>query len=163
MLETAIRIAVIGLGATLVLDLWSLLLKRFGIPSFNFSRLGRWLGHLHEGRWVQPRIADAPPVKGETWIGWTVHYAIGVAFAFLLIAVSGTGWLGHPTFLLALTVGVMTVVAPLFVLQPALGAGIASSKTKTPWFNRVKSMVSHAVFGLGLYLTALAASALLDS
>jgi hypothetical protein len=46
------------------------------------------------------------------------------------------------------------VLAPLFILQPALGAGIASSKTPAPVFNTVKSLVTHMVFGLGLYLAA---------
>ena len=61
----------------------------------------------------------------------------------------------------ALYVGVLTVVAPLFILQPALvilqpalGAGIASSKTPRPVFNSLKSLVTHTVFGLGLYLAA---------
>lgn len=35
-----------------------------------------------------------------------------------------------------------------------LGAGIASSKTKTPVFNALKSLVSHVVFGFGLFLSA---------
>jgi hypothetical protein len=50
--------------------------------------------------------------------------------------------------------GVVTVVAPLFVLQPALGAGIASSKTPRPLFNSLKSLVTHVVFGIGLFLAA---------
>lgn len=33
-------------------------------------------------------------------------------------------------------------------------AGIASSKTKTPVFNALKSLVSHVVFGFGLFLSA---------
>jgi hypothetical protein len=52
-------------------------------------------------------------------------------------------------------------VAPLFVLQPALGAGIASSRTPTPVFNSVKSLVTHTVFGLGLFLAARATASLL--
>jgi hypothetical protein len=56
----------------------------------------------------------------------------------------------------ALFVGVVTVLAPLLVLQPALGAGIASSKTPAPVFNSFKSLVTHTVYGFGLYLAALA-------
>jgi hypothetical protein len=55
----------------------------------------------------------------------------------------------------------VTVAAPLLILQPALGAGIASRKTPTPVFNSVKSLVSHTVFGIGLYLAALVSAALL--
>ena len=152
MLQTTIHIAAIGAGATLVLDLWSLLLKRLGMPGLDLALLGRWLGHLREGRWSHPRIADATPIKGETWIGWSSHYAIGVGFAALLVSAYGVEWMRQPRLLPALIIGIATAVAPLLVLQPALGAGIASSKTRTPWFNSLKSVVSHAVFGIGLYL-----------
>ena len=50
--------------------------------------------------------------------------------------------------------GVATVVFPLFVLQPALGLGIASSKTSKPAQARLKSLATHVVFGVGLYLCA---------
>ena len=37
----------IGIGATLVMDLWNLFLKRaFSIPSLNYCLLGRWLRHM---------------------------------------------------------------------------------------------------------------------
>jgi hypothetical protein len=52
-------------------------------------------------------------------------------------------------------------VAPLLILQPALGAGIASSKTPTPVLNSIKSLVTHTVYGFGLYLAALATASLL--
>jgi len=163
MLQTLIRAVAIGAGATLLLDLWSLLLKRLGIPSLDFAMLGRWIGHLRHGRWSHRRIADAAPVRGEAWIGWTAHYSIGVGFTGLLVWWYGAGWLRSPTLAPALTVGILTAVAPLFVLQPALGAGIAASKTPAPLFNSAKSVVSHIVFGIGLYLSALAAAALMGA
>jgi hypothetical protein len=52
--------------------------------------------------------------------------------------------------------GVITVLAPWLLLQPALGAGIASSKTPRPLFNALKSLVTHTVFGVGLFLAAYA-------
>ena len=51
------------------------------------------------------------------------------------------------------------IEAPLLILQPALGAGFFSSKTPAPVFNSLKSLVTHVVYGLGLYLSALASSA----
>lgn len=51
--------------------------------------------------------------------------------------------------------GIGTVVLPLFVMQPAMGAGFASSRTATPVLNVLKSLANHTVFGLGLYATAL--------
>ncbi|WP_264346966.1 DUF2938 domain-containing protein [Rheinheimera sp. MM224] len=40
-------------------------------------------------------------------------------------------------------------------MQPALGSGIAASKTPSPAKARLKSLLTHSVFGLGLYLSGL--------
>jgi len=146
----------IGVGATLVMDGWNWLLARLGVRSLNFALLGRWLGHVPRGRWTHHNIVQAEPVRGELVIGWCAHYAIGISFAALLLATAGLSWAHSPTLLPALAVGVCTVVAPWFVLQPALGLGIASSKTSKPMVNGLKSLVTHTVYGVGLYLSALA-------
>lgn len=153
-MELIVRSMLIGAGATLVMDGWAALLRRFGIPSLDFAMLGRWVGHLPRGRLVHESIARAAPVRGELALGWATHYAIGVSFAGLLLAIAGVEWARSPTLPPALLVGVVTVAAPLLVLQPALGAGIASRKTPAPLFNSVKSLATHVVFGLGLYLAA---------
>jgi hypothetical protein len=161
--EFVVRAALIGVGATLVMDAWALVLKQVGIPSLNFAMLGRWLGHLPDGQWVHESIARAAPVRGERWLGWVAHYSIGVGFAFVLLASFGLDWARAPSLRPALLIGLVTVVAPLFILQPALGAGIASSKTPTPVFNALKSVVTHAVYGVGLYLAAVATAATLPA
>lgn len=84
-MEFVIRAAIIGIGATAVLDLWNALLKRLlRIPSLNMAMLGRWLGHFPRGCFAHAGIAAAAPVRGERVIGWCAHYAIGITFAALL-------------------------------------------------------------------------------
>jgi hypothetical protein len=73
-----LRAVFIGVGATIVMDLWALLLRLLGIPSLNLAFLGRWIGHLPDGQWTHESIAKAAPIKGELWIGWIAHYSIGV-------------------------------------------------------------------------------------
>ena len=162
-LEFMVRTGMIGAGATLVMDGWALLLKRAGIPSLNFAFLGRWIGHLPRGQWAHESIAGAAPVRGELLIGWVAHYSIGVMFSALLLATFGLKWARSPSLGPALLVGIVTVLAPLLILQPALGAGIASSKTGAPLFNSLKSVVTHTVFGLGMYLAALTTAAILPA
>jgi hypothetical protein len=159
--EFLARAVLIGVGATIVMDLWALLLRQFGIPSLNFAFLGRFIGHVFRGRWFHPSIAKSTPVRGELVIGWCTHYSIGITFAGVLLATFGLSWARSPSLLPALFIGIATVMAPLFVLQPALGAGIASSKTPTPVFNCVKSLVTHTVYGFGLYFAALATASLI--
>lgn len=153
-METFFRAILIGAGATLVMDLWAALVRQLGIPSLNFAMLGRWIGHLPRGRFVHESIARAAPIEGELAIGWVAHYSIGIGFAGLLLALFGLKWAYAPTLWPAMLIGLVTVIAPLFILQPALGAGIASMKTPAPVFNALKSVVTHTVFGFGLYLAA---------
>jgi Protein of unknown function (DUF2938) len=161
--EFALRAVLIGAGATMVMDVWALLLRQFGVPSLNLAFLGRWVGHLPRGRWRHLSIARATPVRGESWIGWCAHYAIGITFSALLLWTYGLGWARSPSLLPALFTGIVTVVAPLLILQPGMGAGIASWKTPTPVFNCIKSLATHTIFGLGMYLAALATASLLPS
>lgn len=144
----------IGIGATAVMDAWLLLLRRLGIPTLNFAFIGRWVGHLLRGRFFHAAIAKATPIRGELAWGWLTHYAVGVAFATVLIGIQGAQWIYSPTLLPALAVGISTVAAPLLVMQPAMGSGFAASRTPTPVKNCLRSLANHTVFGLGLYLCA---------
>jgi hypothetical protein len=148
------RVALVGIGATVVLDLWLVVLKKFGVQTLNFAFIGRWVGHTFRGEPIQPAIAKAPPIRGELALGWFTHYAVGLVFAGLLFGVAGETWLHNPSLLPAVIVGVCSVAAPLLVMQPAMGAGFAASKTPTPLKNCIRSTVNHTVFGVGLYLSA---------
>lgn len=146
----------IGVGATAVLDLWLVGLKRLGVPTGSFALIGRWVAHMARGRFSHASIAKAEPVSNELAIGWFTHYAVGIAFATALVALQGAGWVQQPTFVPALLTGVATVALPLFVMQPAMGSGFAASKTPTPLKNCTRSVANHSVFGVGMYLAAIA-------
>ena len=146
----------IGAGATLVMDLWTIARRSvLGTPLANYGLVGRWLAHMARGRFRHERIAAAPPVLGERLIGWTAHYLIGAAFAGLLLAIFGLAWARRPTLAPALAFGIATVAAPFLIMQPGMGAGIAASRTPRPNAARLQSLVTHAVFGFGLYAAAL--------
>jgi len=144
----------IGIGATGIMDLWGLLLRRLGVATLNFAMVGRWAGHLFQGRMRHQAIAKAEPVRHERVWGWVIHYGIGVLFAMLLVVIVGEGWLQAPTLWPAVVIGMGTVVAPLCFMQPAMGAGFFASRTPTPARNCMKSVVTHLVFGVGLFLSA---------
>lgn len=97
-------------------------------------------------------ITAAAPVRAERPLGWTVHYLIGIAFAALLLGVWGLAWVRQPTLAPALIVGMGTVAAPLLILQPAMGAGLAASQTARPASVRLQSLITHTIYGLGLFL-----------
>jgi Protein of unknown function (DUF2938) len=146
----------IGLGATLTTDLWSLFLKRaFKIAPPNYCLVGRWLRYMPEGTFKHSNIASAPQKSAECTVGWIAHYLIGITFAIAFVAVVGNEWLQHPILIPALAFGVVTVLMPLFIMQPAFGLGLAASKTSNPTQARLRSLMNHTVFGAGLYLFAL--------
>jgi hypothetical protein len=146
----------IGVGATMVMDVWLLIVARLGVPTSNWGLIGRWVGHMREGRFVHASIASTPAIRGELAVGWFTHYATGIAYAVALIAVMGSGWTRQPTLLPALVFGLVTVAAPLFVMQPAMGSGFAASKTAAPLKTCLRSLMNHGVFGAGLYGAAAA-------
>jgi len=154
--QQLVAIALIGVGATAVLDLWLTLLKRLGVPTGSFALIGRWVAHMARGKFSHASISKAEPVSRELAIGWVTHYAVGIVFAAVLVVLQGSGWVQQPTFVPALLTGVATVLMPLFVMQPAMGSGFASSKTPTPLKNCARSIANHAVFGVGMYLAAIA-------
>lgn len=150
---------VTGAGATVVMDLWTIARQRLlGIPPFDYGLVGRWLAYMPRGRFRHDPIAVSPRVGGERLIGWAAHYLIGIAFAAVLLAIWGLEWARQPTIGPALIVGIGSVAAPFLLMQPGMGAGIAASRTKRPGAARFQSIVTHAVFGLGLYAAGWAAS-----
>lgn len=156
-----VAIALIGLGATAVLDLWLVVLKRLGVPTGSFALIGRWVAHMARGQFSHASIAKAEPARHELAIGWITHYLVGMAFAAVLVVPQGSNWVRQPTFVPAFLTGLATVAMPLFVMQPAMGLGFAASKTPTPLKNCARSLANHAVFGIGLYLAAIVAAGLI--
>jgi hypothetical protein len=146
---------ILGFGATAFIDLWSILRVRlFKVAPPNFGLVGRWLVHCSRGRFHHQSIAASAQINHELIIGWIAHYVIGTVFAGLLLLICGVQWLQHPTIPSALAVGFVTVLAPFFIMQPGMGAGIAASRMPRPNPARLQSLITHGLFGVGLYITA---------
>ena len=160
-LTDIVAVVAIGVGATLLIDLWGLVLRRaFDIRSLNYCLLGRWILHIPAGQIAHRSISAAAEKAHECKVGWTAHYTIGVTFALLFVVVASGDWLARPTLLPALAFGVATVLVPFFTMQPAFGLGIASARAPNPAKARLKSLMTHTVFGVGLWLSALVVSVL---
>ncbi|MCG8576111.1 MAG: DUF2938 domain-containing protein [Flavobacteriales bacterium] len=144
----------VGIGATAIMDIYSWILKMFGVPTLDYRFLGRWIGHFFNGKFSHHQIFNSPPIKYELAIGWGAHYLIGITFACLLAVIYGKKWLMHPTLFPALIIGIVTIVAPFFIMQPAFGIGFAAAKVPDPTKARLLSLLAHTVFGMGLFLSA---------
>ncbi|MER8802603.1 DUF2938 family protein [Mesorhizobium sp. M0998] len=168
MLEFVVRAAVVGIGATALMDLWGWFLKRmFAIPPLDYAWVGRWIGHFPHGRFAHANIAQAARVRGETAIGyrhwmecalrdrhricrsadWSVGPRLGTA------PDSASGPVGRR----------LHHRRPIFVMQPAFGIGIAASKVPNPRTARLRSLMAHLSFGVGLYVAASLSALLLPA
>ncbi|WP_347506939.1 DUF2938 domain-containing protein [Pseudomonas anguilliseptica] len=151
--QLILYVLLVGVGATLLMDAWALVRRRwFGIASLDYALVGRWLGHMRHGRFQHAAIGKAQPVRGERLLGWCSHYLIGVSFVGLFVLLVGPQWLCRPALLSALMLGVISVAAPLLLMQPGFGMGLAASRMANPWQVRLRALLTHLVFGLGVYL-----------
>lgn len=157
MFEFIYLAVLIGAGATALLDLWAQALKAFaGLPTPPWHLVGRWFAGMRHGRFIHHKgIANSPQVPDELKIGWIMHYVVGILFAAALLIVWGVQWAHAPTFLPALIVGLVTVGAGWYILQPGMGVGVACNKAPNPAQARLHNIIGHVVFAVGMYGTAL--------
>lgn len=151
-----IKTVLIGIGATITFDLWAQLLKLlFKISPSNICIVGRWLLYMPHGIFRHSNIINTPKKRGECLTGWIAHYIIGITLAIIFVLIAVTGWILNPAIIPAIVYGIATVTAPFFIMQPAFGFGFAASKTPNPGQARLRSLLNHTAFGIGLYLFAL--------
>jgi hypothetical protein len=122
------------------------------VRSLDYCLLGRWVLYIPHGTIVHKSIATTPGKPYECKVGWTTHYLIGTGFALVFVLLASGSWLARPTLLPAVAFGIATVIVPFFTMQPSFGLGVAASKTPHPNKARLKSLMTHTVFGVGLYV-----------
>ncbi|WP_299664682.1 DUF2938 domain-containing protein [uncultured Psychromonas sp.] len=153
--ETILLFIMIGIGGTIALDIWALLIfKLLGQPGTNWAMVGRWIGHMKSGQFIQPNLAHSAKIPGELAIGWIAHYIIGITFALLLYIFFGEQWIQQSAILPPLIIAWISIAAPFFIMMPGMGAGIAGAKLPTPTIAKIKSVAGHTVFGLGMFITS---------
>jgi hypothetical protein len=156
MLELIWRGIAMGIGGTVFMDIWAIVLHRFfGQSAPNWAPVGRWFWHVPKGTIFHDSIATAEPYEHELALGWISHYAVGIVYGVILALVVPATWFANPSFIEPWIVGIITVGAGWFLLQPGLGIGWAASKTPNPNKVRFLNLVAHTVFALGMYAVAL--------
>ena len=147
---------VVGILATLTMDLGALLGVRLGIPGVGPRRtgpdlIGRWIGYLARGKFKHDDILRTPPLRGELPLGLLSHYAIGAVFSLAYFALLGAMHIA-PSFLTAILYGLATTIFPWFLMFPSQGMGWLGASAPAPAHLTRTSLYNHAVFGLGLGL-----------
>ncbi len=147
---------IVGVLATLTMDVVAMIALRFGITGRGPRRtgpdlIGRWIGYLFQGKFRHADILQTPPLRGERLLGFTAHYLIGIvltiAYLGLLVVVHAT-----PTALSAILYGTATTVLPWFLMFPSQGMGWLGRNAPGDADLASISLFNHVVFGLGIAL-----------
>lgn len=148
-----VKTILVGIGSTFAIDIFTFIVSFFGSTPRGILYLGRWLAYMPKGIFFHKTIIETPSIANELIIGQIAHYSIGIVFTFLLLAMYGEKWLTKPTVFPALIIAFITLIFTIFILQPALGFGIAFSNRPEQGQLIIKSLLIHLVYGFGLYLS----------
>ena len=148
---TFFDIILIGIVANITTDLYEFTIERYLGKTRDWHLVGRWMITIPRDSFIIDPDDDTQATSGELRLGWIFHYIVGILFAAIYLVVVHFVLNTHPSFVNAVGFGIITVVAPWFILMPALGAGMFASKAARPNFVRVLSLSVHIVFGIGLY------------
>jgi hypothetical protein len=160
-MEQAARVLVMGIAATVAIDLWATLANRMlGWPRTHWGMVGRWVGHMRDGQFTHVSIGSSPIIAHESILGWVFHYGVGCIYAALYLVYVSTVQMGQPTLVSAVLFGLITILSPWLLMQPALGLGICASKAPRPNLVRLQNLIIHTVFGLVLFYSYQASNAL---
>ncbi len=152
-MESIQQVFIVGIVATAVLDVWQRLVQvTVGVPATNWALVGRWISHMPRGKFIHPAIADLRSVPYEAVTGWVAHYVIGFVYAAAYLLLVRGIFDTEPTPVTAIGFGAITVAAPWLLLQPGMGLGVFARNASNPKLVRLQNLVSHIVFGIGLYL-----------
>jgi len=141
-----------GVLATIVMDIWAIIAKHvLHLPTAHWNLVGRWFAYLARGTFVHRPISASPPIRNELALGWVAHYVTGVVYGIAYLFVVQVLMSRDPTLVSAVIFGLVTLVAPWCIMQPAMGAGFFARNTPTPNLMRAVNLSMHLVFGSSLY------------
>lgn len=148
--------AIVGVLATLTMDIVAMIAFRLGIAARGPRRtgpdlIGRWVGYLLQGKFRHTDILQTPPLRGELLLGFCAHYAIGIVLTLVYFGIL-TVVHAKPTALNAIVYGTATTVLPWFLMFPSQGMGLLGRNAPGKPHLALISLFNHIVFGLGLAL-----------
>src|SRR5262249_22229560 len=82
--------AIVGILATVTMDVVAVIALRLGIASRGPRRtgpdlIGRWIGYLLRGKFTHTDILQTPPLRGELLLGLVAHYSIGIVLTLVYL------------------------------------------------------------------------------
>jgi hypothetical protein len=141
--------AVAGVLATYGMDVGARTIVAPALGMKGPSNLGRWIGHMLQGRFTHEDITKAAPVAHEAAIAVVAHYTIGLTLGAGYALLLRVPQPRQSTLPRAAAYGIATTVFPWFWMFPARGQGVMGLRDgdlRVPAF----ALCTHVVYGLGL-------------
>ena len=162
-IKIIIRGIIIGFFATMVMDLWTLLLFFITGHPIDWGIIGKVVGYLFQGDLIVSDMSQYHALKYQNAIGWLTHYSVGFiyAIAFELVVLHGLRY--KASLLKALIFAWVLMVFPLCVLSPLFGNGFFYMHSVSPLHNILYTISCHTMFGIGLWLGTLLSKAIVKS
>lgn len=147
----AFEVILLMVGAGIVATAVGDLLSKCVFGKSHWDWVGRWVAGIPRGKLINPDISNSPSVPYEAALGWGFHYLTGIIYGVMYIGICLLSGI-TPNFVNAIAFGILTAVAPFFILMPGMGMGILARKTPKPLKKCLSSLFVHTVFGAGLWL-----------
>lgn len=153
MIKTILIVILIGVIATLVMDVGSALLRAASITAGTPPELtGKWIQSAIKGNVFVDDIRTSPgePVSMGRFLAY--HYCIGILLALVFYALVLLFKLEPIAWWLPLVFGLATTVIPAFLMFPGMGFGVLGLKGPAEYLLMRTAILSHLFYGIGLTL-----------
>jgi hypothetical protein len=147
-------VVLVGIFSCFAMDIWQQLIKAlFSFPASNWGLVGRWfLTFVKSKNPIVLDIESKDSFKNEKIVGWTLHYCIGIIYAFVFWTLAYSMEILSTTLLDGILFGAISVVVPWFFFLPCMGKGILALNSAKPVLVCMLAFFTHIVFGVAIAL-----------
>lgn len=152
-MQLVIQGVLIGVIATVGMDIWASVVRHvFRLPTTDWAKVGRWLGHMPRRGFVNRPAFNSAAVPNELAIGYIAHYATGIVYGLAYLYVVQSLISSDPTLTSALVFGLVTLANHSIVMQPGMETGVLANQSVRPGMTKLIDLSTHVVFGVSLYV-----------
>jgi len=152
----SMRTVLIGILATITMDVLSITARKLGLIAFLPPRLtGRWFASVARGQFLHIDIGRVPPINHEMAIAVPMHYTVGITLALLYLLLVSALRLSPRNLIVALAFALCTNLLPWLLMFPAMGYGWFGAHGPPGTRLFFSSLVTHCFYGVGLWIGVL--------
>jgi hypothetical protein len=112
--------------------------------------IGRMAAGWLRGRFFYKHPNEVETVTHEVFIGYIIHYSIGIGLAIPYILVWDNIFDSPPSVYYTIAYGITTTIASWFFVYPAMGFGVLGLKSPEGLKATFSSLANHLFYGIGL-------------